>query len=150
MEAALTAEPGAYVLFIALEKALALSGTALGPQVVEPGRYAYCGSAYGAGGLRARTRRHVRPNKALHWHVDHLTTAGRVFALGLAAGGRECELVEEISQQAGAEVPIAGFGSSDCARCPAHLLRIDQGVNARRLALALGLVWVSLGEGIES
>jgi len=143
---ALTAAPGAYVLFIELRRRLALHETALAPAVLAPGRYAYCGSAYGPGGLRARLRRHLRREKALRWHVDHLTAAGRTFALGLAPGGRECALVEGLRRGPGVEVPIAGFGSSDCARCPAHLLRIGSQADPSGLAEALGLIWIDLSE----
>ena len=145
-EAALTGAPGAYVLFIELARPLALRETALGPRDLAAGRYAYCGSAYGPGGLGARLRRHLRPDKALRWHVDHLTAAGRIFALGLAPAGRECALVEGLGRQAGITLPLAGFGSSDCTRCRAHLLRIERRSDPRRLAEALGLVWVDRGE----
>ncbi len=141
-ETGLTAAPGAYVLFIELEKTLSLRATSLGARTLEAGRYAYCGSAYGPGGLRSRLRRHLKREKAVHWHVDHLTAAGRIFALGLAPGGQECALVEGLGRQPGAEVPLAGFGSSDCTRCPAHLLRLGRDLDAESLAHALELVWI--------
>ena len=92
--------------------------------------------------LGGRLRRHLRPDKALRWHVDHLTTAGRIFALGLAPGGQECALVDGLGRRPGVTVPLAGFGSSDCARCPAHLLRIERPVDPRHLAEASGLIWL--------
>ena len=100
-ERELPTTPGAYVLFIGLERAVALGATSLDPRTLAPGRYVYCGSAYGPGGLGARLRRHLRTDKAVRWHVDHLTAAGRIFALGLAPGGRECALVEGLGRQAG-------------------------------------------------
>lgn len=141
-ETGLTAAPGAYVLFMELEETLSLRATSLGPRTLAPGRYAYCGSAYGPGGLRSRLRRHLKREKAVHWHVDHLTAAGRIFALGLAPGGQECALVEGLGRQPGAEVPLAGFGSSDCTRCPAHLLRLGRDLDAESLARDLELVWI--------
>jgi Uri superfamily endonuclease len=149
-ETNLTAAPGAYVLFIELEGALALRATSLGPRMLAPGRYAYCGSAYGPGGLRARLRRHLKREKALHWHVDHLTAAGRIFALGLAPGGRECTLVEGLSRHPDVEVPLAGFGSSDCASCRAHLLRLGGRFDPWGVARAVELVWVDRGEMSET
>jgi len=149
-ETVLTAAPGAYVLFIELEGVLALRQTSLGSRTLAPGRYAYCGSAYGPGGLKARLRRHLRREKALRWHVDHLTGAGRIFALGLAPGGRECALFEDLSRLPGAEVPLAGFGSSDCASCPAHLLRIGRHFDPKGVARAVQLVWVDRGERSEA
>ncbi len=149
-ETALTAASGAYVFFIALDEVLALRETSLGSRMLAPGRYAYCGSAYGPGGLRARLRRHLKREKALRWHVDHLTAAGRIFALGLAPGGQECALVAGLSRHPGVEVPLAGFGSSDCASCPAHLLRIGRHFDPRGVARALELVWVDRGERSEA
>jgi len=149
-ETALTAAPGAYVLFIALNETLTLSGTSLGSRMIVPGRYAYCGSAYGPGGLRARLRRHLRREKALRWHIDHLTAAGRIFALGLAPGGQECALFEDLSRGPDVEVPLAGFGSSDCASCPAHLLRIGRNFDPKVVAHTVELVWVDRGERRET
>ncbi|MDX1575573.1 MAG: GIY-YIG nuclease family protein [Kiloniellales bacterium] len=140
--AALSSAFGAYVLFIELERAVALRATSLGTPVLAPGRYAYCGSAHGPGGLKARISRHLRRGKAPHWHVDHLTAAGRIVALGLAPGGSECALVEGLGGQAGIDVPLAGFGSSDCRRCRAHLLRLARGLDDRTLACDLELVWI--------
>ncbi len=149
-ETALTAAPGAYVLFIELDETLTLRETSLGTRTLAPGRYAYCGSAYGPGGLRARLRRHLKHEKARRWHIDHLTTAGWIFALGLVPGGQECALVAGLSRDPGVEVPLAGFGSSDCASCPAHLLRLGDNVDARKLARAVELVWVDRGERSEA
>jgi len=141
-EILLPSMPGAYVLFVKLGRRLALRDTSLGPQGLAPGRYAYCGSAHGSGGLAGRLRRHLRPDKVVRWHVDRLTGAGRIFALALAPGGQECALVDGLARRPGVTVPLAGFGSSDCARCPAHLLRIEGTVDPRNLTEALGLIWV--------
>ena len=126
-------EPGAYVLVIDLTRELALDLKARGDVVLAPGRYAYCGSAYGPGGLRARIGRHLRPDKAVRWHVDQLTAAGQVTALAAVPGGRECALLRGVLAVEGAGVPVPGFGSSDCRNCPAHLASVpaefDLGAN---------------------
>ncbi len=57
--------PGAYVLIIELPAPLALDIAGLPRARLAPGRYAYCGSAYGPGGLKARIGRHLRADKAL-------------------------------------------------------------------------------------
>jgi histidyl-tRNA synthetase len=106
----LPAVPGAYVVLIRLDAPLA---------GLEAGRYLYCGSARGPGGLRARLGRHMRRGKAVRWHVDRLTEGGVVVGAWIFPGGDECALVAAL---AGLPVPIRGFGSSDCRRCPAHLL----------------------------
>jgi len=116
--------PGAYVLLIDLAHPLALDIATLPGAVLPAGRYAYCGSAYGPGGLNARIHRHLGRGKALRWHVDRLTEAGRAVAVHAEPGGAECALFARVAENPGASVPIAGFGSSDCRRCPAHLVRV--------------------------
>lgn len=120
----LSPDPGAYGLLIRLPRQFRGRIGALGPVTIPPGAYLYLGSAYGPGGLAARLRRHLRADKRPHWHVDHLTLAGtveRVFAL---PDGRECDLVDRALKLPAIHAPIAGFGSSDCRRCTAHLLAI--------------------------
>jgi Uri superfamily endonuclease len=123
----LPASPGAYALVFALSGSLRLPVGALGLCELPAGVYIYVGSACGPGGLRARVRRHFRPEKPLHWHVDYLTAAiPPVEVIWEASGARrECEWVRAFVAETGAVAPVPGFGSSDCkAGCPAHLLRL--------------------------
>lgn len=108
--AALPAIKGAYVLVIDI--ALPVAG-------LPPGRYLYCGSARGPGGIRARVSRHMRRGKTLRWHVDRLTEAGQVLGAWVFADGDECALVRQLSYL---PAPLPGFGSSDCTACVSHLL----------------------------
>jgi Uri superfamily endonuclease len=48
------------------------------------GRYLYCGSDKGPGGLKARLSRHFRHGKSVRWHVDQLTERGSVVAVGFS------------------------------------------------------------------
>ncbi|MEE8536170.1 MAG: GIY-YIG nuclease family protein [Kiloniellales bacterium] len=123
----LTRERGAYLLVIDLDRPLRLDVASLGGAVLAPGRYLYCGSAHGPGGLRARVGRHLRAGKAPRWHVDRLSEAGRVVAVGVLPGGTECGLRARLGRLPGVRVPVAGFGSTDCRRCPAHLLLAPEG-----------------------
>jgi Uri superfamily endonuclease len=41
--------------------------------ILPAGRYLYCGSAKGPGGLKARLSRHMRRGKSVRWHIDRLT-----------------------------------------------------------------------------
>ncbi len=127
MDDAVPPEPGAYVLLIELGAPLALEVASLPRAVLPAGRYAYCGSAYGPGGLKARIGRHLRQDKAQRWHVDHLTGAGRIVAFRAVPGGRECDLLDRLLKAPGASVPIPRLGSSDCRRCPAHLVALPEG-----------------------
>ncbi len=120
----LPAIAGAYLLWLPLARPLALTAPKPGAQLA-PGVYLYLGSANGPGGLRARVARHLRPDKRPRWHVDQLTVAagGRARALTWP-GGSECAWRAAV-QATGARVPVPRFGASDCRRCPAHLLRLD-------------------------
>ncbi len=124
MDEPVSSGPGAYVLLIELTAPLALDIAGLPRAWLAPERYAYCGSAYGPGGLKARIGRHLRQGKAQRWHVDRLSAAGRVVDVRAVPGGRECDLLARVLDMPGASVPVPGFGSSDCRRCPAHLVAL--------------------------
>lgn len=116
---------GAYFLGIELEAPIRLTPAVLGGPEMEPGLYLYCGSAYGPGGLDARINRHLKRRKKLRWHVDRLTTRGRVRFVGRVPEGRECALVSQFSALSKSSFPVPGFGSSDCKVCPSHLIKVD-------------------------
>lgn len=145
MAESVPAEPGAYLLLIELAAPLALDIPRLGAATLAPGCYAYGGSAYGPGGLRARIGRHLRVDKAPRWHVDRLTAAGRVVGLCAVPDGQECDLVRALLELSGASVPVPGFGSSDCGACPAHLIRLPEGFEIGRLP---GPVSLRPGDGL--
>jgi Uri superfamily endonuclease len=119
---ALPDQPGAYILDLVLRRRAILAIAALGRPSLAPGRYFYAGSAWGPGGIRARVGRHLKRDKARRWHIDHLRARARVRAVVALPGARECDLVEILRALAELTVPVPGFGSSDCRRCPAHLL----------------------------
>lgn len=110
---------GAYVLWIDLETALPIALPKRPPVTLPPGRYLYCGSAKGPGGIRARVGRHMRREKSIRWHVDHLTCHGVVRGAWVFPDGDECALVATLAHLPS---PIPGFGSSDCPHCRSHLL----------------------------
>ncbi len=118
---------GSYVLVIRLQEPVELVAGRLGRFRLEPGLYAYTGSARGPGGLRARLSRHLRPEKRPHWHVDYLTEMLPIAAVHcrVADESLECLWVPRLLALPGASAPVIGFGSSDCrAGCPAHLIRL--------------------------
>lgn len=120
----LPAERGAYALVIDLIRPLALGIPRYSGSVLPTGRYVYCGSAYGPGGIAARVGRHLRTDKKLRWHVDHLTHAGTVVDVMPVIGGRECDLLAAVLTTPGAHVPLRRFGGMDCISCPAHLVAV--------------------------
>ena len=118
---------GAYCLALHLPRRVQLSLPRFGTHTFRPGWYLYFGSAYGPGGLKARLARHLRREKAAHWHVDHLTVkADRLECLAFP-GGDECSLRARFEAALGLSVPLAGFGSSDCRKCSSHLLQWEGG-----------------------
>lgn len=121
----LPAEAGAYILRLDLADAAPLPPR-LGGGMLAAGRYLYFGNARGAGGIRRRCARHFRPAKKRHWHVDWLTSPAARIVAAAFPGRDECGLVTRTLAAGGAtiEVAVAGFGSTDCRRCPAHLLAL--------------------------
>lgn len=116
------AERGAYALVLGIEAPLALTWRKETSHV-SSGWYLYAGNANGAGGIRGRLRHHLRPGKAVHWHIDHLTNAASPIHVFTGAGGSECDIVARLSATGAFQAPLAGFGSSDCRHCRSHLLR---------------------------
>ncbi len=119
----LPATAGAYVLYFTIESPRRLAIRSLGNPLLTAGAYVYCGNAHGPGGLRARVMRHLAPDKRRHWHVDYLAVS-ECRAVAIQSGSSECGLVDGFLA-AGGRVLIPGFGSSDCRRCLAHLVRLD-------------------------
>ncbi|PWB81333.1 MAG: DUF123 domain-containing protein [Methylocystaceae bacterium] len=119
-------DPGAYVLLVELDAPLRITAGKGREATLAPGRYLYCGSAKGPGGLRARLARHMRRGKRRHWHIDQLTEAGAVHGAWATPHGSECAHVAELAHL---PVPLDGFGSSDCPRCRSHLLHWPTGTD---------------------
>jgi Uri superfamily endonuclease len=115
---------GAYALIAELGCCLAVAPAGKPAVVLEPGFYLYAGSALGAGGIVARLSRHFRRGKALHWHIDRLTEAAASLSAHAFPAGCECAIVKKFLRMDGVGVPVPGFGSSDCRRCPSHLLQL--------------------------
>ncbi len=127
----LPAAPGAYALLVSLRAPVPLPPRLAA--TLAAGRYLYVGSARGPGGIRARCARHLRRPKPRRWHVDWLTESGDEIAALALPGGDECALVDMLRRRPGVSLPVAGFGSSDCRRCPAHLVRLGPGHDAALL-----------------
>ena len=71
--AALPSMPGVYALILEADRCLEVTVGKFGTLDVQPGYYAYIGSALGPGGLAARLKRHFSRDKLLRWHIDYLT-----------------------------------------------------------------------------
>jgi Uri superfamily endonuclease len=115
---------GAYALLVLLDRPVELPSRFDG-QRLPGGRYCYVGSARGAGGIRGRCARHLRAPLRCHWHIDWLLAGALDRAVVPFPGQQECEVLARLLAIEGASVPVPGFGSTDCRRCPSHLLALD-------------------------
>jgi Uri superfamily endonuclease len=117
--------PGAYVLLLKIDAPAALPAARFQGSLA-PGQYCYVGSARGPGGIRARCSRHLRHAKSKRWHIDWLTTVATDISVSPQLGRAECEILDHLIALPGISIPVAGFGSSDCRLCLAHLVRIER------------------------
>jgi len=120
-----TRAPGTYLLLLRLARPVTLDVGRLGRIAFRPGWYVYVGSALG--GLGPRLRRHARPVKRHHWHIDALRGATSLGAVVTRWGSErlECAVADRVSAWYGASRPVRRFGSSDC-RCAGHLIYFDR------------------------
>ena len=115
---------GAYILVLELSRSIDIELPRSAATALIPGWYAYAGSARGTGGLRARLQRHFRADKKPHWHIDRLTAHALDLTALMVAGGDECVLTDALLAARRFDIPISGFGSTDCRSCSSHLLRL--------------------------
>ena len=110
---------GTYCILINLKSNQALSIGKLGEIEFNKGHYIYVGSALNS--LLPRIKRHLSPEKKLHWHIDYLLGCGDVEVVNVIYvvddAKWECLLAKEIGKNA---FKIEGFGCSDC-KCGSHL-----------------------------
>ncbi len=118
---------GVYALVLRLEGREEITIGRLGKFAFPAGYYLYVGSALGSGGLEARLARHRRRHKKLHWHIDYLLEYAQVVEVWSVASPdrRECLWALAAQLLPGSEMPVPGFGSSDC-RCPSHLIYVTR------------------------
>ncbi len=122
----MTNEPGTYVLWMHCGSGRELAVGRLGVLRLEPGFYAYIGSAFGPGGLAARIGHHAGIAVRPHWHVDYLRALCPLIEVWFTNDPRRQEhaWANALSTMPNASIPLPGFGSSDC-ECATHLFRFD-------------------------
>lgn len=86
---------------------------ALGEHEFPRGYYVYAGSAFAAGGLRARLLRHWSGGRN-HWHVDYLRTYSKPVQIWWTDDpcSRERDWAQTLARWLG-DSPVNGFGASD-------------------------------------
>jgi Uri superfamily endonuclease len=128
--------PGTYVVIYHLPKAASrLTIGALGIFDFPAGYYAYLGSAFGSGGVRKRTHRHLTTVTPRKWNVDHLKPLCTPVAVWWTHDRDKvefdwAEVLEEMASASeevpGASVPAPRFGAADNKQAEAHLFRFDR------------------------
>ena len=89
------------------------------------GYYYYSGSAQK--NLSHRLARHIKKEKTIHWHIDHLTShpdllIKNIFIAESAGKSLECEFIDLLTGKFGLKVAVKNFGNGDCKICVSHLL----------------------------
>lgn len=137
---------GIYTLLLLVSEEVTLTVGKLGKQNFPRGYYTYTGSALGKGAtsLKHRIARHLRKEKPMFWHIDYLLADENVSVEAVIAAETnkkmECNINNHIKSMKGAEVPVKGFGASDCRKnCGSHLLYFPEIENAEFLVQKL--VW---------
>ncbi len=124
---------GVYCLLMVLEDDASIRVGALGRVRFPAGVYVYVGSAMQ--GVEARVRRHLQKAKRRRWHIDYFLSAAHIATVvTIPADSKdvECSVAKSLLRSPGAEVPVRGFGSSDCG-CRSHLFRFTGDEPARLL-----------------
>jgi sugar fermentation stimulation protein A len=123
------ADSGSYLLGIAISRELVLHLGKRGTFRIPPGYAVYAGTARAS--LKARIARHRKKRKKKHWHIDYLLVKKAAFIQDVwifpGPENTECQLIKKLLSIKGAEVPIKGFGATDCkSNCKAHLVWFKQ------------------------
>jgi Uri superfamily endonuclease len=149
MELDLPDAKGTYVLIAFAPRMKRLAIGRLGIYDLIPGFYAYVGSAFGPGGLRARLQHHLESVAQPHWHIDYLLGHAEPAEVWYALSGRKLEqdLAELLKQSPGFRMPIPRFGSSDYRRSrTSHLFYSKRLPSFARFQQAVN---EALGERVE-
>ena len=93
----------------------------------DKGFYAYIGSAFGTGGLAARINHHLHSVASPRWHLDYLRGLMEIEEVWLTNGKckHEHEWARILGMQEGVNIPVIGFGASDCS-CDAHFFKFSK------------------------
>ena len=123
---------GTYALLIELTEDRIIKIGKAGSARFPRGYYIYVGSALGrtATSLGWRLARYSIVLSRKKWHIDYLLAdiSAKISQIEYSdsVSRSECKISQVISSKEWAEVPMRGFGASDCREgCPAHLYRAN-------------------------
>ena len=113
---------GTYILILRSRLSRVVLIGALGYLTMRKGLYVYVGSAFGSGGIRTRLSHHIRISQRPHWHIDYLRPHTQLQEMLFTSSPVRLEHAwsHSFSKARGVELPLVGFGSSDC-QCSTHL-----------------------------
>ncbi len=107
---------GTYILIMKAETTAQIVIGKLGVLNVQSGYYAYVGSAFGSGGLKARLGHHMKITSRPHWHIDYLRKELDLIKIYFDDSGERLEYrwAKSLEEMPEANIPLIGFGASDC------------------------------------
>ncbi len=111
-------EKGTYALIASVTRVRRLKIGQLGAHDIVPGYYVYVGSAFGAGGLRARIGHHLESTANPHWHIDYLLAIAQPVEVWYSTVNQKLEhhWAELFDHGSQFRAPITRFGCSDYHR----------------------------------
>lgn len=115
-------QAGTYVLILKNRSHNIIPVGRLGALPLNPGIYAYIGSAFGPGGIAARCQHHTHTAARPHWHIDYIRPSMELDEIWFSHDPqrREHQWADLIEHSRNAQPPFPGFGASDCS-CLTHL-----------------------------
>lgn len=124
MQKTTNSEKGIYVLELFADTDFSISAKKFIGATFPKGYYYYIGSAQK--NLKSRLERHLRKEKIIHWHIDHLTTHNSIkvvnsFIIPDAKKNIEAEIANNFVEYFNAQIIVEGFGNSDTKETVTHL-----------------------------
>ncbi|RJP62115.1 MAG: GIY-YIG nuclease family protein [Ignavibacteriales bacterium] len=115
---------GIYLLEIYASKTFEIQIKKFIDRLFSAGYYYYVGSAQK--NLRQRLTRHLRKDKIVHWHIDHITTnpatlIKNIFLIKSGKKDLECEIANLLENNIKLDSSYKGFGNSDSNCSSTHL-----------------------------
>jgi Uri superfamily endonuclease len=131
---------GTYVVVYRLYAEATMTVGGLGTLLFKPGYYAYLGSAFGGGGVCARSGRHLQPRERKKWNIDYFTPHALPVEVWWThdPAKRECAWSRVMAGMPGASWPELRFGAADCKGCKAHFYRFGRMPSCRDFVRRLG------------
>ncbi len=127
---------GIYILEISAAKTFAVEIKKFQEINFRKGYYYYVGSAQK--NLKQRLSRHLKKDKVIHWHIDHITTVetNRIKSILLSQNSEkelECELANYLEINLKLDSSIKGFGNSDSNCSSTHLFYSNKKIDYNHL-----------------